>query len=276
MSVASIPVDVLNPGQVFASLGFLEIADVLCTGAKGKFKENAGKYSFEIITDCDENPFDSVLRFIAEAEVDSIDPRNARTFPCREREANEKTWPVRFKLSNYAVELSHWCDGSSRDNFKLFAGQQVALKIVEELLHGKGKNSIGFCALWEKNNLVNDPFGASVPDSGTLYFDPRRNWKAIDAGYSPDKVKHGVCTFPIVEVLAAFGLEHARPSIDGKKMLPIEKQRVTYAIWYDDLPPCLARPVFAGAEIGIRSQRFYFYLGISGKIKTVEFAQEEI
>ena len=37
MTSASIPVDLINPGQVLASLGFLETADALCSGAVGGF-----------------------------------------------------------------------------------------------------------------------------------------------------------------------------------------------------------------------------------------------
>lgn len=35
MGKATIPVDLLNPGQVFACLGFLEAAETLCGPAKG-------------------------------------------------------------------------------------------------------------------------------------------------------------------------------------------------------------------------------------------------
>ena len=37
MAEASIPADLLNPGQVFACLGFLEAADGLCGEARGGF-----------------------------------------------------------------------------------------------------------------------------------------------------------------------------------------------------------------------------------------------
>ena len=38
MAESSIPVDLFNPGQVFACLGFLEAADVLCGHAEGRFR----------------------------------------------------------------------------------------------------------------------------------------------------------------------------------------------------------------------------------------------
>jgi len=37
MAEASIPVDLFNPGQVFACLGFLETTDVLLGNAEGGF-----------------------------------------------------------------------------------------------------------------------------------------------------------------------------------------------------------------------------------------------
>ena len=37
MGAASIPVDLFNPGQVFACLGFLEAADILLGDAEGGF-----------------------------------------------------------------------------------------------------------------------------------------------------------------------------------------------------------------------------------------------
>ena len=46
---------------------------------------------------------------------------------------------------------------------------------------------------------------------GSFNFDPRGAWTAIDAGYSPNEHKHAVEASPVVEFLAAWGLEHARP-----------------------------------------------------------------
>ena len=40
MAVTDIPVDLLNPGQVFACLGFLEAADTLLGDAQGRFESN--------------------------------------------------------------------------------------------------------------------------------------------------------------------------------------------------------------------------------------------
>jgi CRISPR-associated protein Csb3 len=37
MAEASIPVDLINPGQVFACLGLMEAAEILCGPCEGRF-----------------------------------------------------------------------------------------------------------------------------------------------------------------------------------------------------------------------------------------------
>src|SRR5436309_3344488 len=70
MGEASIPVDLFNPGQVFASLGFLEAADVLLGDAEGGFDwSNETDVHFLLRAAGDENPFTVVLNFLAKAEV---------------------------------------------------------------------------------------------------------------------------------------------------------------------------------------------------------------
>ena len=283
MGEASIPVNVFNPGQVFASIGFLEAADVLCGGATGKF-DQVGTPSFKLKTNDDGNPFRAVLNFVAEADVTDIRPtnlmhitssQNDNVFPSAK--IDKMALPVRLQHKNHVIELSHWCDGSSREAFKLYAGNRSALQIVQALL-GTGTGYKGVRALWEENadKMVRDPFDILTPMGGKFNFDPRGGWTAIDVGYSPNDVKHGVCASPVVEILAAIGLEHARPLIDNKQRQAIEKQRVTYAIWDQYLSPILARPVFGGASLGIPSQRFYFYRSMSGKNKITRFAKEEV
>ena len=44
MAEASIPVDIFNPGQVFACLGLIEVADVLLSDAEGAFDWNDGTH----------------------------------------------------------------------------------------------------------------------------------------------------------------------------------------------------------------------------------------
>src|SRR5207244_2862910 len=100
-------------------------------------------------------------------------------------------------------------------------------------------------------------------------FDPRGAWTAIDAGYSPNDHKHLVSASPIVEILAAVGLEHARPKEFGTRA-------VRYGVWAGLVPPVLARAALGCASIGIPIRTFRFTLDLSGKNKVVTFAEEEI
>ena len=73
---------------------------------------------------------------------------------------------------------------------------------------------------------------------------------------------------PVVEMLAAVGLEHARPE-------EFDTREVRYGAWGGLLPPVLARPALAGVPAGVPIRVFRFTLDLSGKNKVVTFAQEE-
>ena len=76
MAEASIPVDLLNPGQVFACLGFLEAAEILCGDASGGFDwSDEADIRFRLSASGDEHPFETVLLFLRDATVSS---RSAR------------------------------------------------------------------------------------------------------------------------------------------------------------------------------------------------------
>jgi CRISPR-associated protein Csx14 len=129
----------------------------------------------------------------------------------------------------------------------------------------------GIKALWEqqRQELTAQPFDVLTLMGGSFNFDPRGAWTALDAGYSPNNHKHhGIAASPVVEVLAAWGLEHARPE-------EYETRRVRYGAWSGRTPPILARPAFAGLNVAVPLRRFRFVLDLSGKNKVVTFAQEE-
>lgn len=116
--------------------------------------------------------------------------------------------------------------------------------------------------------LLKAPFDVITPMGGSFNFDPRGAWTAIDAGYSPNTQKDGVAASPLVEILAAIGLEHARPD-------EYETRKVRYAVWGSPLPPMLMRAALSGADLKVPMRRFEFELDLSGKNKVTTFAQEE-
>ena len=72
----------------------------------------------------------------------------------------------------------------------------------------KGSASFGKSG---SDELIERPFDVLTPMGGSFNFDPRGAWTAIDAGYSPNDQGHQIEASPVVEFLAAWGLENARP-----------------------------------------------------------------
>jgi CRISPR-associated protein Csb3 len=191
--------------------------------------------------------------------------------------------PIRFGGGNRPiVELGHWADGSDRNSFKLYAGNRSAEGIARAMLLGvrekpKKKQAIGDIKskgvrqLWEerRDDLIVRPFDVLTPMGGSFNFDPRGAWTAIDAGYSLNDQGHQVESSPVVEFLAAWGLEHARPD-------EFETRTVRYAVWGVPLAPMLARVALCGSIGTAPRQMFVFRLDMSGKNKVVTFAEREI
>jgi CRISPR-associated protein Csx14 len=78
---------------------------------------------------------------------------------------------------------------------------------------GKKQETLGIRQLWDerRDELLATPFHALCPMGGSFNFDARCAWTPLDAGYSPDEQDQKVFGSPVVELLAACGLEHARP-----------------------------------------------------------------
>ena len=70
MAESTVPVDLLNPGQVFACLGILETTDVLLGDALGAFDWNSGQETtFRVSAAGTEPPVARVMRFLENARV---------------------------------------------------------------------------------------------------------------------------------------------------------------------------------------------------------------
>lgn len=319
-TTVSIPVDLKSPGQVLACMGFLETAEVLLGGVEAHFDWSEAQPTFVLRADGDKNPFEVVLEFLAQTKVcelkpigyveggaadgvgngeedampgepevgdgsdddnsDEVQTRGTTSvFPSGEGDRN--SLPIQLVNDKHRLTVSHWADGSSRDNFKLYSGNRSACRIATQMLQGvcaKPKQnqsfgdlkSRGVQQLWQEQReaLLKAPFHVVTPMGGSFNFDPRGAWTAIDAGYSPNTQKDGVAASPVVEILAAIGLEHAR--LDR-----YETRKVRYAVWGHPLPPMLGRAALAGADLNLPMRQFEFELDQSGKNKVITFAREE-
>lgn len=315
MAQASIPVDLFNPGQVFACLGFLEVADILLGNAQGGFEWPNGESKFSLHSSGDKNPFAVVLEFLTNAEVRECGHEGYESPPPKKKTDNSsavdddaeessvavvtetlETFPASsgdpmalpVRLADVRGEqcrcllVTHWADGSNRNNFKLYSGNRSAASIARAMLQGARKKTAkksvdadgvkthGLAHLWReyRDEMIKSPFEVLTSMRGSFNFDPRGAWTAIDAGYSPNDQKHTVEASPVVEMLAAIGLEHARPD-------EFETRKVRYGVWGACLPPVLARPALGGVRVCIPMRIFRFTLDLAGKNKIVTFAQEE-
>ncbi len=243
MAEASIPVDLLNPGQVFACLGFLEAAEILCGDATGGFNwDDEADIRFRLSAGGDRNPVEAVLLFLRDATVSS---RSAG-----ELSLDTKKWSVETQqyspdeplpffppaspatltavlsvegskdgdsagVSHNTIEISHWGDDRrvlGRDNVKFWAG---------------AGGYPGAALARDSLNLIRDrlgdsaerPFDVWAEQSSSFRLDWRRDYIPLDIGFSLNAhtgTRFRTIGYPIVEILAAIGLSNARPEFHDK------------------------------------------------------------
>lgn len=274
MAETHFPVDVRNAGQVFACLGLMEAAERLVGPTSGGFDLDKGRFCLR--SEGNGDPLSTVLEFLARARLEQLAPPGfdelpdvtyVETFPAPQGKSREL--PVRLVDGARSFVLSHWTDGTRRHRFKLYGGNRSAYKIASDMLYGsKGKH--GIVHLWEtrQEELLDNPFGVLSILGGTYNLDARGAWTALDAGYSPDAQGDALASSPLTELLAAWGLENARPNLDNRI--------VRYTVWGLILPLVLARVVMGGAcALPIPARTFQFEISMKSLgDKIVNFAEE--
>ena len=289
MAEAAIPVDLLNPGQVFACLGFMEAAEILCGPCNGRFAcDSAGSSAaFILKVDGAWDPISETLRFLAGAEARAIAPSSsdlstekwdvetlrsdAFLFPCAAPNT-PAALPMLLTNGRQSIPIEHWADGSDRDNVKFWAGAagypgaalaQDALNLVR----GLDDNALVAAAA--------NPFSVSAPQSSSFRFDWRRDYIPLDAGFSPNE--HGgieMVGYPFVELLAAIGMQNARPArIDARNKLAYR-----YGVSSSMVPTVFARAILGGESLGFPIRLFRMRLGWpgqEGQARCISDAQEE-
>ena len=258
MADSTIPVDLLNPGQVFACLGILEVADVLLGDARAAFDWNAVQAATFRVSAADaEPPVERVIRFLEEARIVTRAPPGSTNlkgwktswgdapedddagepFPFPDP-SSPATLPVLLRDDDgNEVALEYWGDATRRDNVKFWAGAAgypgaAIVRDAIELVRGQMRQH------------ANDPFGLSGSQTSSFRFDWRRDYIPVQDGFSPNK--HGkniqMVGFPLVEILAAVGMTHARPR---------RKTKLEYrygVLGYDD--NSLLEPIFHRVAVG--------------------------
>lgn len=250
-----IPVDLYNPGQVFACLGFLEAAEALLGDAEGGFDwSDPAETRFHLRAAGTENPINTVLNFLAAAKVYSIAPAGSQqrtekwkiptvimneddAFPFPDPPSPATLPAVLEGPGGDRIVLDHWGDATVRDTVKFWAGSggypgaalaKDALDLVHDNLQGSAEN----------------PFSVSATQASSFRFDWRRDYIPLDAGFSPNAHNDvSMLGYPLVEILAAIGLGNARPQ-------RINKLSYRYGVvMSSELDPCLS-PLYLRAVLG--------------------------
>ncbi|MCB1743479.1 MAG: type I-U CRISPR-associated protein Cas8c [Gammaproteobacteria bacterium] len=281
MAEARIPVVLRNPGQVFACLGLMEAAErILDAHCEGAFEYEGGdtQARFALWIPGDDDPVNTVVRFLAEAEVIAIAPRGSSLATEKWKVASERradddprfsvpemgtpaAMPIVLRNEGVEVPIDHWADGggTGRDNVKFWAGSggypgaglaRDALTLVSAL----GANALA--------DACRDPFDVAAPMSSSFRFDWRRDYIPLDVGFSLND--HSTMTpvgYPLVEILAAIGMQHARPS----RISPRDKLAYRYGVSSARLPTVFARAVLGCQGLGFPIRTFRMRLGWPGQ-----------
>jgi CRISPR-associated protein Csx14 len=280
MAEASIPVDILNPGQVFACLGFVEAAEKLLGDAEGAFDwAEPTRVKFWVRARGDASPVAHVLEFLANSDVRAEMPVKTEhagawksAWGILEARAVGASYPFPNPQSPQTVvcvlrhggrdlTIDYWGD-DIRDNFKLWAGAAgypgaALVRDALDLVRSRAARAMA------------DPFSVSAPQSSSFRLDWRRDYIPIDAGFSLNA--HGgrieAVGFPLVELLGALGLTHARP----QRMNRRDKLHYRYGIAGRDrdrslwLSPSILRAALGAAALPFPTRRFRMNLGWPGK-----------
>lgn len=281
MAEASIPVDLLNPGQVFACIGFVEAAEILLGDTEGAFDwSDASNVRFWLRARGEESPVTRVLSFLARATASGEVPEGSPNF-----RSWKSTWgklQPRAMAHGYPfpdpespatvvcvlndgsdrLTIEHWGDKTERDNVKFWAGSggypgvtlaNDALRLLRDRLM----------------DAAIDPFAVTAPQSSSFRLDWRRDYIPIDAGFSLN-AHDNIATmgFPIVELLGAIGLNQARPFRPNRR----NKLEYVYGVagrtdnrstlW---LSPSLLRAALGGTPLPFPRRHFRMFLGWPGK-----------
>lgn len=280
---SAIPMDLLNPGQVFACIGLVEAADVLLGHAEGVFDwSDPAAIRFRVRAAGSEAPVARVLRFleaaraIAAAPADSpnhaawnaswgerpISIEQSRGYPYPDP-PSPATLVCNLSDGTDTIPLEHWGDETERDNVKFWAGAAgypgaALARDALALIRGRALDA------------VDDPFAVSAPQSSSFRLDWRRDYIPLDAGFSLNAHGDIVPTgFPLVELLAAVGLSNARPRRPDRRDKLVYTYGVagrgdptTSSIW---LPPRILRAALGGAPLPFPTKQFRMLLGWPGK-----------
>lgn len=248
-----IPLDPCNPGQFYACCGLIELFDLTGVTILSNFEVDwrRPKEAKLVLTSESMLIPSSIAVGIREAKYELLSrPNTDGKTPGKDSIA-----PVRVSIFGKHLTLDWWldCFHDKACSLKCWAGQVTTQKLVS-LLPGMVpcSNDLSF----DEGALTTTRFG----------IDPRSAWVALNLGYSPNEQGQESRTYPVVEMLGAFGLQGFRPA--GSRA-----EGFTYHLWLSPLPRAVARSACAKPWSGLASAAYRFNLGERGSYKYFSFAE---
>ena len=293
MAEASISVDLYNPGQVFACLGFLEAAEILLGDAEGGFNlSDESASTFSMRASGKNNPFHHILEFVQKADIFALSPSDdvverdkgptkvtLGLHPCRiksDGKTRNAVLPVAVQSFGETVEANYWCDyDTGRPRLQLWSptngnSSYIRFTNLHDAFHQAAANA--------KQGWHDNPFALDAPVDANFHLELRRNWTSMNLGFSLDKIKkQSACvplhcvTYPAVELLAAVGLTNARPAPTKSRL------EWRYAAWGMMLIPSMARAALGVSLSSVPQRMFRMYLeSPNDRALSIANAKEEL
>ena len=201
MAESSVPVDLLNPGQVFACLGILEMSDVLLGHAAAAFDwRDEQETTFLVVAAGEEPPVERVMRFLEEARIVTRIPAHSASaakwlakwgdapiqdalggpFPFPDPGKPDRLPVVLRDDAGNEIAIDYWGDATRRDDVKFWAGAggypgAALLRDAMRLVSGKLRQS------------RRDPFQLSAEQTSSFRFDWRRDYVPAQDGFSSNQ-----------------------------------------------------------------------------------------
>lgn len=279
----SIPVDVTNPGQFFASCGLFELADRLWPGAEAWFDDDSAQSQFHIVASRshaalnEDRPtllelltnacalhahqgrrcfsHSTLHGLVPNAGAPALNVGNRENGPDGTDDSDDATLDPIAIQSPVQMILDWWSDKS----IKPWAGSMKEGSIFNAMLRAIDPSNSDPL---NDTKPVYDPVGpveagkrAKRPEKKEpFYFDCRRGSNAhpLDSGFSPDSHHFESYCFPAVEAMCFVGLQRARPAPTD------EPNRSTYTLWTSRLPANAIGPVVCGMAGVSGSSAFTF------------------
>lgn len=250
-----ISLDPCNPGQFYACCGLIELFEFGGLRILSKFEVNwrrPREAEFVLVSEL-ELDLGSIANAIRDAKYEPLPrPSSEDKLPDKDSIA-----PARVSIFGKEFILDWWLEWFHHKPrpIKCWAGQVTTQKLISILPGMVPNDDLSF----DYGVLTTKRFGV----------DPRSAWVALNLGYSPNEQGQESRTYPVVEMLAAFGLQGFRPAGNRSKGF-------TYHLWLSPLPLTVARTACAQPWDGLKTAPFQFVLGERGQsYKYFSFAEPQ-